>query len=141
MSKTNPSRLPHEPTPERRRVVHSLTGYGASQDVVARTIGCDPKTLRRWYRAELETGREDAALIVQQCAFKMASSGRSPMSTFKWLAARCPEWWIKDDAGAAPRPDALGKKERAWLAATTAGQGSDWGDDLVYPGDPVGRPN
>jgi hypothetical protein len=36
-------------------------------------------------------------------------------------------------------PTSGGKKDRAYAAALTAGEGTDWGDDLGIPGD--GRPN
>jgi hypothetical protein len=54
------SRDPHQPTEESRRMVRFLAGAGLSQDDISAIIGCSEKTLRLYYRNELDEGLADA---------------------------------------------------------------------------------
>jgi hypothetical protein len=46
--------------------VLTLTGFGIQQKEIAKLIECDPKTLRKYYRRELDTGTTEAHLRVAQ---------------------------------------------------------------------------
>ncbi len=49
-------RRAHEPTEKTRNEVQALAGFGVREDEIALYIGIDPKTLRKYYRPELDTG-------------------------------------------------------------------------------------
>lgn len=51
---------PHSPTEETRAEVRALSGFGITQDDIARYLDIDPKTLRKHYREELDTGTTHA---------------------------------------------------------------------------------
>ena len=50
----------HQPDAQRRRQVEAMAGYGIPEPDIARVIGIDPKTLRKHYRTELDTGHVKA---------------------------------------------------------------------------------
>ena len=54
----------HAPEPFHRRQVEAMAGYGTPETDIARVLGIDPKTLRRYYREELDTGQPTPALRV-----------------------------------------------------------------------------
>ena len=59
-------RPPHAPGPYHYRQVEAMAGYGIPETEIARVLGIDPKTLRRYHREERDTG-----------PVKVAESGRS----------------------------------------------------------------
>jgi len=79
-----------KPTPEERKMVEALSGYGVREDEIAQTLrdGIDPKTLRKHFRRELDQGAAKANAAVAQTAYKMAISGRHPAMTMFYLKCR-----------------------------------------------------
>ena len=76
------------PTDEQRRFVETLSGYGVPEDEIAALMppkGIDPKTLRKYFRHELDMGAIKAITKVAQVCYEMAISGRSPAAAFFWL--------------------------------------------------------
>ena len=72
-------------------MVEAMAGYGIPETEIARTLGekgIDPKTLRRHFRKELDTGATKANLAVAQSLFKLATSGQSPAAAMFWLKCR-----------------------------------------------------
>jgi hypothetical protein len=72
-------------------MVEAMAGYGVPEAHIARTLsdrGIDPKTLRRHFRKELDTGATKANAAVAQSLFKMASSGNHPAASMFWLKCR-----------------------------------------------------
>src|SRR5690349_17528894 len=53
-----------EPTEEQRRIVRALAGFGVVHDNIAKHIGCEPKTLRKHFREELDRGSVEATAKV-----------------------------------------------------------------------------
>ena len=85
-------RMKFEPTDETRRKVKSLAGFGVSQRQICTLIGIQSvNTLRRHFRTELARGGVEALAKVQQTAFRLATSGRNPRMTMRWLE-RCAKW-------------------------------------------------
>ncbi len=77
------------PTQQQRELVRSLTAFGVRQEDIARKLGIrSPKTLRKYFREELDSGASDANARVAQTAFKLATSGRCPVATIFWLKSR-----------------------------------------------------
>jgi hypothetical protein len=80
----------HRPDPATRRQVEAMCAYGMPEPIIARLIGVDPKTLRKHYRDELDTGQEKATAKVAECLFRKAT-GDGPQSVTAaifWLKTR-----------------------------------------------------
>jgi hypothetical protein len=86
-----PGRKPHDPTPEQRKLVHTLAGYGVKEDDIAREIGIDPTTLRRYYKEELAMGHVRANAKVAESLYQMATSGQNVTAAIFWLKTRA-QW-------------------------------------------------
>jgi hypothetical protein len=118
-------RPPYQPTPAETKQVEALAAYGISEDDIARVIGIAPKTLRKHFRQELDTGHIKANAKVAENLFRKATgTGREAVTAaIFWLKTRAR--WTE------PRgPEPLGKKEAAQGQAQTARQSADWGDLL-----------
>ena len=50
-----------------------MSGYGIPQEEIARVIGIDEKTLRKWYREELDTAATKANAKVAESLYKKAT--------------------------------------------------------------------
>ena len=67
------ARRSHKPDPFHRRQVEAMAGYGVPELAIARVVGIDPKTLRRHYREELDTGQIKATAKVAESLFRKAT--------------------------------------------------------------------
>lgn len=130
-------------TPEDRNKVKMLLAFGWSNERMARTLRMSLPTFRRNFFQELrerDAARDmlDARRI--EIAFRLANEGN--VGALKELGKMLEKSDLmgmerrmraaQDDEEEIPAPPkALGKKEAASAAAKTAGQGSDWGDDLL----------
>ena len=63
----------HVPNDQSRAEVRALSGFGIPHDNIAKHIGIAPKTLRKWYAHELDTGSIAAHAKVAGFIFKAAS--------------------------------------------------------------------
>ena len=77
-----------EPTDQQRRMAESLAGCGTRQDAIARIMGIDAKTLRKYFRHELACGSDKAIAQVAGSLFKMAISGDCVAATIFFLKTR-----------------------------------------------------
>ena len=84
--KTKP---PHEPTKQLRELVKMHTMVGTRQEVVADIIGIDPKTLRKYYRKELDQASAQANAQIGGALFNKAVKGDTAAAIF----------WLKTKAG------------------------------------------
>ena len=80
----------HTPTESQRRQVEALAGFGIQETEIAGLIGCDPKTLRKHYRDELDLGHIKANAKVAENLFRMAlGQGREAVTAaIFWLKTR-----------------------------------------------------
>jgi hypothetical protein len=80
-----------------REKVRRLAGLGVPQDDIATIIGCDPKTLRKRFRDELDRGVAEANAIISSCLFAGAKAGNVVAQIFwmktraHWREGRAPE--------------------------------------------------
>jgi hypothetical protein len=84
------SRPAHKPDPVTRRQVEAMAAYGVPEADVARVLGIDPKTLRKHYREELDTGSIKANSRIAESLYKKAT-GEGPQSVTAcifWLKTR-----------------------------------------------------
>lgn len=65
--------LPHEPTETTRAEVGALYSFGIPQEDIARYIGIDAKTLRKYYRDELDNSVTKANAAVGRFLYQNAT--------------------------------------------------------------------
>jgi hypothetical protein len=84
------ARPAHKPDPASRRQVEALTAYGATEVDIARVLGIDPKTLRKHYRDELDTGAIKATSKVAESLYRKAigDGPQSVTAAIFWLKTR-----------------------------------------------------
>ena len=74
-------------TPEQRNQVEVLSGFGLPQHQIAVLLGCDPKTLRKYFEVELSVGDAKATAKIAQTLYNKAVVGDTASLIF-WLKAR-----------------------------------------------------
>lgn len=79
---------PHEPTDKDRATVESMCAYGIPQEDIAAVIGIDDKTLRKYYREELDTATAKANAKVAQALYKKAIDKDDTSAQIFWLKTR-----------------------------------------------------
>jgi len=65
----------HKPTDESRRMVESTSGLGLPHEQIAILVGIDDKTLRKYYRHELDMGKAKANGQIAKTLFSKATGG------------------------------------------------------------------
>ena len=83
-----PYGVPYSATDEQRRMVKAMSGYGVPHEGIATLLDIDPKTLRRHYRRELDSGSVEATAKVAQSLFQMATVDKSVAAAIFWMKAR-----------------------------------------------------
>jgi len=78
----------YDPTPEQRRTVKTMAGFGVPQEDIATFLGVDAKTLRKHFRDELDRGTVEANAKVAQSLFQMATQGKNVAAAIFWMKAR-----------------------------------------------------
>src|SRR5690554_107854 len=86
---SSPGAPPHEPTRATRELVQLHTMVGTTQETLADIIGIDPKTLRKYYREELDQSKARANATIGGALFNKAKSGDTAAMIF----------WMKTQAG------------------------------------------
>lgn len=83
------SRKPHKPTDATRQTVQLHTTVGTTQTIIADILGIDEKTLRRYYREELDVSKAKANATIGGALFNKAKGGDTAAMIF----------WMKTQAG------------------------------------------
>ena len=65
----------HEPTLESRKLVESTSGLGLPHESIAVLVGIDDKTLRKYYREELDRGKAVAHSNIAKTLYQKAVAG------------------------------------------------------------------
>ena len=79
--------LEHQPTDESRRLVETSSGLGLPHEQIACLVGIDDKTLRKHYRAELDSGKAKANAQIAKTLFSKATAGDTA-SLIWWTKAQ-----------------------------------------------------
>lgn len=82
------SRRPHEPTDKTRAEVSALVSFGIIHDDIATYLDIDPKTLRKYYKRELDTGTTKANAAMARRLFKAGMDDGSVPAMIFWMKAR-----------------------------------------------------
>lgn len=77
----------HEPSKEGRELVKLHALVGTKQEVIADILGIDPKTLRKYYREELDQSLAQANAVIGGALFNKAKGGDTASQIF-WLKTR-----------------------------------------------------
>jgi len=80
---------PHEPTEATRQTVQLHTMVGTTQADIARVLDIDEKTLRKYYRDELDLAKAKANATIGGALFNKAKTGDTSAMIF----------WMKTQAG------------------------------------------
>ena len=83
------SRNPHTPTPEGKQLVQLHTTIGTPQPVISDILGIDEKTLRKYYRQEIDQAKARANATIGGALFNKAKDGDTTAMIF----------WMKTQAG------------------------------------------
>lgn len=111
------ARPEYKPTDKDRSTVQMMAAYGIPQADIAAVVDCDLKTLRKHFRAELDTAAAQANARVAAALFKKAT-GDGPSSVTAAI------FWLKARAGwQEAKEDALGKKEQMQAKAEDVAAG------------------
>lgn len=89
MAEKRRTKPPHEPTKATRDTVQMHALVGTPQEVIANVLNIDAKTLRKWYRAELDLAKAKANATIGGALFNKAKSGDTTAMIF----------WMKTQAG------------------------------------------
>lgn len=118
----------YEPTDRDRATVKSMSAYGIPDYDIAKVLSVDPKTLRKYFWAELETGHIQANAKVAESLFKKATGegNQSVQAAIFWLRARA-GWRDRQPE------EEIGKKQQRETIAQTAERGTAW-EQLLEPG-------
>jgi len=81
-------RPPHKADEKTQQMVLTATGMGMDQGTIAKLLDIAPKTLRKFYRHELDTGAARANLSVARTLFGMATSGKNVIASIYWTKTR-----------------------------------------------------
>jgi hypothetical protein len=77
------------PTEEQRHRVKSMAAVGMPHEEIANLLNIrSAKTLRKYFRAELDRGATEANATVARALYQMATSGDCPAATFFWMKCR-----------------------------------------------------
>lgn len=123
-----------------REQVERFIACGMIQDDIARVLGISTPTLLRYFENEIRTGpAKQRALVINNLFNQSANGNTAATKHLEAMTARGmaeasiagTETGQKVDAPAkAEKPIKLGKKQQAVVDAKTAGEGTEWGDDL-----------
>ena len=89
------SQKPHKPTDEARKLVQLHATIGTPQETIAKVIGIDSKTLRKYYREELDTALAKANATIGGALFNKARGGDTTAQIF-WMKTRA-RWSEKNE--------------------------------------------
>jgi len=86
---TKRTKPPHSPTDAQRQTVQLHTTVGTTQAVISQILGIDLKTLRKYYREELDVSKAKANATIGGALFNKAKGGDTTAMIF----------WMKTQAG------------------------------------------
>jgi hypothetical protein len=98
------TRRAFRPTDEMREQVRSLAARGVRHEDIAGIVDCDPKTLRKHFRYELDRGKAAANADITGALYEKAMGGDTIAAMF-WLKAQANWRECKEPGKALPGAD------------------------------------
>jgi len=106
------STKPHKPTSEGRQLVQLHAVIGTRHENIARIIGIDVKTLYKYYRDELDLGKDKANASIGGALFNKAKNGDTQAQIF-WMKTQA-RWrtvedhnHVSEDGSMTPKPTTI----------------------------------
>jgi hypothetical protein len=100
-----------KPTEEQRLLVKHLASVGTPHDQIARKLGVrSPKTIRKYFRDEIDLGAIEANANVAGSTYKKAMSGNVEAQKF-WLMCRAGWGRATFQPAAAPPPFVVARND------------------------------
>jgi hypothetical protein len=93
-----------------------MAGFGVPQLEIARLIDISDRTLRTYYRRELDTGATEANLRVAQSLFALATKEKNVAAAIWWTKARM-GWRGTTDVNVGGQPDSPVAIDFTWAPA------------------------
>lgn len=90
---------PHEPTDKTKAEVTALYSFGTPQEEIAKYLDIDPKTLRKYYRQELDTAIVKANAKVGQFLYQNAAGQTLGQGATHSDCVRAAMFWAKTRMG------------------------------------------
>jgi hypothetical protein len=78
----------HKSTQKNRTQVEEMAGYGLPHEQIGAIIGIDDKTLRKYYRIELDRGKASANAKVVKSLFHKATEDKDTTAMIWWTKAQ-----------------------------------------------------
>jgi len=100
-----------QPTDEQRRTVKAMAGFGIPHEGIAILLEIDPKTLRKYFQADLDRGSVEATAKVAQTLFHMATVDKNVGAAIFWMKARA-GWREKHEVQVTANPITLMSDEK-----------------------------
>jgi hypothetical protein len=75
-------------TDEHRRQVMMLAGFGFTHTIIGNFLNIDEKTLRKFFRRELDIGPTEANLRVANALYKNATTNGNVTAQIFWMKSR-----------------------------------------------------
>lgn len=134
-------RPPYEPNDRDRNKIKLLLALGWTLTKIANALCVSPATVKRYFRAELKErdamrDRLDARRF--EIAMEQANAGNvAALKELSKMIERSDLMLVDlrlraaHEGNTPDKEEKVGKKEAARQAAKTAGEGSDWGSDLL----------
>lgn len=105
-------RPPYQPTDKARGLVRGLALAGTTEESIARIVGIDPKTLRKYYRDELDLATAQACANVARALYETAIDRKAGVKhvTAAMFFLECKGGWRRKETlpPGAPDPAAPG---------------------------------
>jgi hypothetical protein len=100
----------YKPTDQERQFVKAMVACGIPQSEIALVVDIAPKTLRKHFRKELDTGKVEANTKVAQALLKQALNGNTSAMMF-WLKTQA-GWRETTNVNHSGKIDSLTSEER-----------------------------
>ena len=82
----------HKPTPQQKQMVETMAVAGITHEQIARVVGVNYKTLKKYYEKELDFGLAKANTQIATGLYEKALSG-DPKAQMFWLERRGGDEW------------------------------------------------
>ena len=107
---------PHEPTEATRQTVQLHTMVGTTQADIARVLDIDEKTLRKYYRDELDLAKAKSNATIGGALFNKAKNGDTAAMIF-WMKTQA-GWRESTNIDHTSNGETIGKIERVIIDPT-----------------------
>jgi hypothetical protein len=114
-------------------MVEVMAGFGIPGERICMVLGITVPTLRTHYRSEIERGAATVEAKLAGNLLRIAGGNDGAAMRAIAFALQCRFGWRASTEMLDPNSIPIGKKEAAQLAAQTAGEATDWGEDLQTP--------